>query len=194
MALTLDAGKEQIKFNRALLHSGAIAGAALGLLFWSVSPFVAPKRSALHIAFRYGSLSLSLFSGAAVLFCGVKLEKNKLLYRAVETAERDDFIHQIAARQFTQQSQWDRLAAVEAEQIPQVLGAPTAEGTTDLPATGTTTEQLDGGKLEEVLEATEAGKSDTYIIENILGMKGRRYKEGKATLKRLRGGGIIGRC
>jgi len=45
--------------------------------------------------------------------------------------------------------------------------------------------ELDKSLYKEVVAAQEAGKSSTWIIENILKMKGRKFTEGKVKLQEL---------
>lgn len=54
-----------------------------------------------------------------------------------------------------------------------------------LATTTDTSPELGKALYEEVREAREAGKSSTWIIENILKMKGRKFAEGKVRLQAL---------
>ena len=193
----LDAGAEQIRLNRKLLNAGAIVSTISGLIVWSATPFVTEIK-----ALRYLSLAFSLGAGSTALYCGTKLAQSKTLFQAIERAEEDDFLHRVAASQYARQNAWNYLAESEAQPLPDPLTEPLpdtsapveaeasevrgSEGFRDFPSTSATSNELAAEVVVEVLEAVGEGKSDTWIIENVLNMKGRKYKQGKELLAAIK--------
>lgn len=179
----LDSGKEQIRLNQRILHQQAVAATLAGLLVWSIAPFCSK-----HPAWRYGSLTFSFGCGVITVLTGLKLEKGKLLFNALQKAEEDDYLHRIASSQFAQQQQWEMLA-----QTSMPLTELTPPEAMEVPTTSTSEASLPLTELtetttKEVEEAVREGKSDTHIIEKVLGMPGRRFAEGKEILQRLKEG------
>lgn len=198
--IELDSGKEQIKLNRTILHSTGISSAIAGLFLWSITPFVTESK-----LLRFGSLGTSLILGGISLASGVKLEQNKTLYRAIQKAEEDDFLHRIASAQYGQQQVWETIAAggTRRDDLPvgatSTLEVPGSDAeVSEVPEDGELTDSLPGsnqtsqlvagspGSPGSVKKAIKEGKSDTWIIENILKMGGRKFEEGKVILEEMK--------
>jgi hypothetical protein len=218
MAMIFGLGADQIKQNHGLLNATAIFSSVSGLLVWSTTPFVSSNTIA-----RYFSLFYCIGAGSTAIYCGNKLEKSKLLFLALQRAQDDDFLHQIASLQYARQQHWNQLAGAtsnpfgtffpeaEAEPvksaevppdgdfraststntnapIPEVREVPPDGDFRDSDPEVAEVNPLAGEVLvRAVSEAVTSGKSDTWIIENILNMKGRQFAKGKTILEFLRG-------
>jgi hypothetical protein len=71
------------------------------------------------------------------------------------------------------------------ERLEAIYSAESEEAEAALTTTTDTSLELAKALYEEVKEAKEVGKSPTWIIENILKMKGRKFAEGKIKLQEL---------
>lgn len=197
--IPLDSSKEQIKFSRTLLHILALTSLLSGLLIWSISPFVFTGKTTSKITLRYIGIVAPLGLGILSLACGIKLIKNQHLYKAIEIAEADSFRHWVAVNQGYSEQSYEALAENISENFP-------GELTGNLPASGISEPEMvevpiSGSEIPvstsgsgnvnldispEVLREISAGKSDSWIIQNILNCRGRNYAKGKEELERIK--------
>ena len=66
-----------------------------------------------------------------------------------------------------------------------IYSAESDEPEVALTTTTASPSELDKSLYAEVCKSREAGKTNTWIIENILKMKGRKFAEGKVRLQNL---------
>ncbi len=178
-----------------------------GLLLWSASPFALNNpKDKFQVVLRYLSLFGSLGCGVSAVVAGKQLERITPLIRAIDTAERDDFLEQLAVSQYQQQRQWQQMALAPTQLQP--LSAPLSLGNTSGNATGNNTGNV---AIEPVTDSvtdsvtnplptvTEAykpmylsiialqqqGTSDSKIIKEVLGQEGRNFDKGKEMLEAL---------
>ena len=200
--IDISSPQQSLRENRTLLLTiGGISSVA-GLLIWSSSPFVfSSTKDKINIFCRYLSLAASLGCGVTSLVCGQRLTRINPLIQAINQAEKSDFLTQLAASQFQQEQQWNRLAleattrpVVQVEQLNQVAdSSPNSTPDSRLTdSTSTTSQNSEVPSLEgyrslylAVSNLKQQGVSDTEIIESVLGLGGRRFKEGKAALESL---------
>jgi len=193
--IELNSGKDQILFNRKLLNTVAVVAFVASLFLWSVAPFIPSSNSNRDKFVRYLSLICTILGGDILLACGRKLERNQPLYKALEKAQENVFIHQVATSQYAYEQEITQAAQSTSQDLQQSLPVTSAtstlevseaNGSEDFPtstSTSATSEQLD---LEVIREAVSAGKSDSWIIENLLKMGGRKFAEGQALLKEIK--------
>ena len=120
-------------------------------------------------------------------------EIETLKLRAVKADVEDEIATEVyVSRQQRQQEAEAILAAPatdveEARKTLEALYSSEFEEEAEVAITTTTDNSLElAGKLyAEVKEAREAGKTNTWIIENIFKMKGRKFAEGKVKLQNL---------
>lgn len=188
MAIAPELSKQQIKQNRFLLHLIAVSSLSLGLLVWSAAPFIFPGKPANSRLFRYMSLIWTMGAGISLSYCSVKLSRNQALYQAVELNDKSEYIDllsraEIAREDYNQLLVTDRLRSVtsEKEALPpepiqdeRLRGNGNGNGN-ELPAL-----------LPVVNEAITQGKSDSFIIKNILGYEGRNFPDGKELLAEIK--------
>jgi len=135
----------------------------------------------------------------AAVVSGRQLDKISPLIKAIDTAERDDFLTALATSQFVQQQQWQQQALAPTQLQP--LSDPHSthiQPESSHPLSATSTDELSTSQNSEVSSSEhfrslwksvsllkEQGISDTKIIEDVLGMSGRKFNEGKQMLDTL---------
>jgi hypothetical protein len=109
----------QLRQNRSMLLLIASVSSLSGLLLWSASPFVFNNpKDKVQVVLRYLSLFGSLSCGVTAIVCGNQLQKINPLVKAIETAERNDFLEQLAVSQYQQQQQWQQMALAPTTKPP----------------------------------------------------------------------------
>lgn len=183
----------QLRQNRSMLLLIATASSITGLLLWSASPFALNNpKDKVQVVLRYLSLFGSLSCGVTAIVCGNQLQRISPLVKAIETAERNDFLEQLAVSQYQQQQQWQQmaLAPTQLQQFPVAVQAePVDQGSTTSadPLPTSQNSEVTGSEhfrslWKSVSLLKEQGISDTKIIEEVLGMSGRKFNEGKQML------------
>ncbi len=109
----------QLRQNRSmLLLIGGVSSVA-GLLLWSSSPFIwSNSKDKFQVVLRYLSLFGSLGCGVTAIVCGQQLQKINPLVKALDVAEKNDFLEQLAVSQFQQQQQWQQMALAPTTKPP----------------------------------------------------------------------------
>jgi len=186
----------QLRQNRSMLLMIATASSISGLLLWSASPFALNNpKDKVQVVLRYLSLFGSLGCGVTAIVCGNQLQKINPLVKAIETAERNDFLEQLAVSQFQQQQQWYQMALAPTQRQPidvavQPQDSPQGSTTSADPLPTSQNAEVTGSEhfrslWKSVSLLKEQGISDTKIIEEVLGMSGRKFSEGKQMLDAL---------
>lgn len=183
--------QDQLRQNRNLLLIIGGVSSVSGLLIWSSSPFLwSSTKNQTNILLRYFALLTGLTTGITSVVCGHQLQKINPLIKAIETAERNDFLTQLAASQYQQEQHWNQLA------VEPAIAPGTAE--THLPVSDTSPGQLPTSQNSEPLEVEhfrslyksvsllkQQNISDTQIIETVLASGGRKFDQGKQMLENL---------
>jgi hypothetical protein len=171
-----------------------------GLLLWSASPFVFNNpKDKVQVVLRYLSLFGSLSCGVSAIVCGNQLHKINPLVKAIETAERNDFLEQLAVSQYQQQQHWQQmaLAPTQLQPLSQQVQPESSEASSETSSTTSTNElptsqnsEVNGSEhfrslYKSVSLLKEQGLSDTKLVEEVLGMGGRKFNEGKQMLDAL---------
>lgn len=165
-----------------------------GLILWLAPPFVFSRKIPLH-NFMQG---VALLSGFACCLegrrCALILSKAEE-FEALKAAAVDaDVVDEISTSIYISEQQRRKEAEViigaSGEEVEAAREALEALYSNDLqPETSTTTSEENTRDLElwwKVSAAEVEGKSPTWIIENILNMKGRKFTEGKTRLAELK--------
>ncbi len=190
----------QLRQNRSMLLLIASVSSLSGLLLWSASPFVFNNpKDKVQVVLRYLSLFGSLSCGVTAIVCGNQLQKINPLVKAIETAERNDFLEQLAVSQYQQQQHWQQMALAPTQLQP--LSAPLSQQVqpeSSEASSTTSTDELPTSQSSEVNGSEhfrslyksvsllkEQGLSDTKLVEEVLGMGGRKFNEGKQMLDTL---------
>ena len=197
--INISSPQQQLRENRNLLLTiGGISSVA-GLLVWSSSPFIfSSTKDKINIFCRYLSLAASLGCGITTLVCGHRLSRIDPLIQAINQAEKQDFLTQLAASQYQQEQQWNQMAIAPTQLQPLSNIQPQhSEPITDSHST-TSTDSLPTSQNSEVTGSEhfrslyksvsllkEQGLSDTKLVEEVLGMGGRKFNEGKQMLDAL---------
>ena len=198
--------QQQLRQNRALLLLVGGISTIGGLFLWSLPPFVFNNPSnKVNVVLRYLALVGSLSSGVAAVATGKQLDRINPLIKAVEAAERSDFLDQLASSQYVQQQQWQR-EAMTALQPPAAVGnsfdgnggnVDTASGNELVtnPVTDTAANAADSATLTvaetykpiylAVTALQQQGVAESKIIKDVLQQEGRNYSQGKQMLDAL---------
>ena len=189
-----------IRQNRSMLLLIASVSSLSGLLLWSASPFVFNNpKDKVQVVLRYLSLFGSLSCGVSAIVCGNQLHKINPLVKAIETAERNDFLEQLAVSQYQQQQHWQQmaLAPTQLQPLSQQVQPESSEASSEASSTTSTNElptstnsEVNGSEhfrslYKSVSLLKEQGLSDTKLVEEVLGMGGRKFNEGKQMLDAL---------
>lgn len=177
------------------LKMWVLSGAALAL--WLAPLTALDKRIGWHKSMQ----GLSLCSAVACAVTAGNIARKLAEEAEIETiktrAITADVIDEISTTAYVSQQQRQQEAEAilapsatdleEARKTLETLYNSEFEEEAEVAITMTTDDSLElAGKLYvEIKEAREAGKTNTWIIENILKMKGRKFAEGKVTLQNL---------
>ncbi|AFZ15521.1 hypothetical protein Cri9333_4745 (plasmid) [Crinalium epipsammum PCC 9333] len=208
--ISINSPQNQLRQNHSLLLLIGSISSVAGLLIWSASPFIwSSSKDKINIFWRYLSLITTLGCGVTSVICGHQINRINPLIQAINQAEKNDFLTQLAASQYQQEQQWNQLALsptsrppIQTIQVPQPADSSTdssTDSTSDSnPDSRLTDSTSSTSQNSEVLEVEgyrslylavsnlkQQGVSDTEIIESVLGLGGRRFKEGKAALESL---------
>jgi hypothetical protein len=186
----------QLRQNRSMLLLIASISSISGLLLWSASPFALNNpKDKVQVVLRYLSLFTSLSCGVTAIVCGNQLQKINPLVKAIETAEKNDFLEQLAVSQYQQQQQWQQMALAPTQLQPVSMAVQPESSdqgsATSVDALPTSQNSKVTGSehfrslWKSVSLLKEQGISDTKIIEEVLGMSGRKFTEGKQMLEAL---------
>lgn len=171
-----------------------LSGTAVAL--W-LSPLVALDK---RIGWHKGIQGISLCSAIACAISAGNIAKHQadedeielIKARAIKADVIDEISTSAYVSQQSRQQEAEAILASPGEEVEamrerlEALYEPESEEV-EVALTTTTNEPsaLDKSLYAEVVEAREAGKATTWIIENILKMKGRKFADGKVKLQSL---------
>lgn len=118
--IKLDSNLESIKTARMYFHCISITASILGILIWSISPFVMNGgKKPLVIFGRYATLFFTNLSGISLLVSANYLKKTNYIIKASEKATENIYINQIANTQLIQRKYYENLSM----QLPDILAS-----------------------------------------------------------------------
>ncbi|NEN90317.1 MAG: hypothetical protein F6K48_15930 [Okeania sp. SIO3H1] len=174
--------RDAVKMSKILLHSICIFTSIGSFLLWVIPPFVTQNQTV-----RIGSLLLGISLSVTGLISGYKLKQHDSLYKALDLAEKTAFNNYLA-----QETYLPELGSTEAAHIyipeneatypdetlkPEIL----PEGTST-----STSEEFSASLILEVGREVSKGSSDSFIIQEVLQCKGRKYQQGKIQLAEIK--------
>jgi hypothetical protein len=171
-----------------------LTGTAIAL--W-LTPLVAlDKRIGWHKSMQglslCGAVACAIGGGNIARKLADEAEIEAMKVRAVKADVEDEIATEVYVSRTQRQQEAEAILASPGEDVEEMrerleaLYRPEAEEAEVAVATTTDTSlELAKALYEEVKEAREAGKANTWIIENILKMKGRKFAEGKLRLQDL---------
>ncbi|AFZ15743.1 hypothetical protein Cri9333_4988 (plasmid) [Crinalium epipsammum PCC 9333] len=212
--IKISSPQDQLRSNRNLLALVGGSSTVIGLLLWSSSPFLFPNpKDKFSVSLRYLSLFLTSCCGVTAVATGYQLQRITPLIKAIETAERNDFISQLATSQWVQEQRYQSEAVTAlqpSQQQPvtlqqqnsynernddtardnEVSNEPVTDTLTTLPAnavTPATDEEMEGYRPTylAVTALQQQGISDSDIIKDVLKQGGTNYSKGKQMLDAL---------
>lgn len=176
------------------LKMWVLTGAAVAL--W-LAPLVAlDKRIGWHKSMQglslCGAVACAIGGGNIARRLADEAEIEAMKVRAVKADVEDEIATEVYVSQKQRQQEAEAILAspgadVEEarERLEAIYSTELEEAEVALTTTTDTSLELAKALYEEVKEAREAGKANTWIIENILKMKGRKFAEGKVKLQDL---------
>ena len=176
------------------LKMWVLTGAAVTL--W-LAPLVAlDKRIGWHKSMQglslCGAVACAIGGGNIARKLADEAEIEALKLRAVKADVEDEIATEVYVSRTQRQQEAEAILASPGEDVEEMrerleaLYKPESEEAEVIITTTTDTSlELAKALYEEVKEAKEAGKANTWIIENIFKMKGRKFSEGKVKLQNL---------
>ncbi|MEG4508477.1 hypothetical protein QUA81_33550 [Microcoleus sp. F6_B4] len=160
-----------------------------GIALWLLPPFVFSRKIPLH-NFMQG---IALVSGFACCFegrrCALKVAKEAdfeaMKERAINADVADEISTSIYVAEQQRRKEAEAILASSDEEVEEARKALEAIYTNNLQSEASASEHPDYPIYLEVSKSIEAGKSVTWIVENVLKMGGRKFSEGKAKLQDL---------
>ena len=105
--IKISSPQDQLRTNRNLLALVGGFSTVIGLLLWSSSPFLFPNpKDKFSVSLRYLSLFITSCCGITAVATGHQLQRITPLIKAVEQAEKADFISQLATSQWVQEQRY----------------------------------------------------------------------------------------
>lgn len=171
-----------------------LSGSAL--ILWLTPLTVLDKRIGWHKSVQALSLGAGIACAVSAGNIARKLAEENEIEELKTRAIKADVVDEISTSVYISQAQRQQEAeAVLASPMSDVEEARQAleaiySGKSDKPevislATVSESSELDKSLYAEICKSREAGKTNTWIIENILKMKGRKFAEGKVRLQNL---------
>jgi hypothetical protein len=212
--IKISSPQDQLRSNRTLLALVGGSSTVIGLLLWSSSPFLFPNpQDKFSVSLRYLSLLITSGCGVTAVATGHKLQRITPLLKAVEQAEKSDFISQLATSQWVQEQRYqsEAVTALQPSLQPpvtrqqpdryngyndavpmdnEVSKEPVTDSITTATASVTeaaTDEGIEGYRPTylAVTALQQQGISDSEIIKNVLKQGGTNYQKGKQMLDAL---------
>jgi hypothetical protein len=158
-----------------------------GLTLWLAPPFVFSRKIPLH-NFMQG---VALVSGFACCFegrrCALKVAKAEefevMKERAIDADVVDELSTSIYVAEQQRRKEAEAILASPVEDVEATRKALEAIYHADLPDAEAASPEF--AIYQEVQKALDSGKSPTWVIENVLNMKGRKFSQGKVWLQDL---------
>ena len=177
-----------------LLKMFVLSGSAV--ILWLAPLAALDKKIGWHKSAQGLSLAAAVACAISAGNIAKRLAKENEIEEIKTRAITADVVDEIATSAYISQAQRQQEAeqilaspVEDVEEARQALEAIYNANSEDvevlLTATTASPSELDKSLYAEVCKSREAGKSQTWIIENILKMKGRKFGEGKAKLQSL---------
>jgi uncharacterized membrane protein len=171
-----------------------LSGAAVAL--WLVPLTTLDKRIDWHKSMQGLTLCAAIACAVTAGNIARKLAEENEIEELKTRAIKADVVDEISTSAYVSQQQRQQEAeailaspAPDVEEARQALEAIYSAESDELEVALTTTtaslSELDKSLYGEICKSREAGKTNTWIIENILKMKGRKFAEGKVRLQNL---------
>jgi len=171
-----------------------LSGAAVAL--WLIPLTVLDKRIGWHKSAQGLSLCAAIACAVSAGNIARELSEQGEIEAIKTRAITADVVDEIATSAYISQAQRqqeaEQILASPVEDVEEarqaleaIYSAKSNEPEVALTTTTASPSELDKWLYAEIRKSREAGKSQTWIIENILKMKGRKFAEGKAKLQTL---------
>jgi len=162
---------------------------ASSVVLWLVPLAALDKKLDIHKALQGVSLCAAIACGVSAGNIARKLadeaEIDELKTRAINADIADEIATEVYVSQKQRQQEAELILTSPGLDVEESRKALEAIYSSDLQDTASPSEHPDYPIYLEVCKSREAGKSPTWIVENILKMGGRKFSEGKAKLQDL---------
>jgi hypothetical protein len=160
-----------------------------GVTLWLAPPFIFSRKIPLHNFLQGVALVSSFACAFEARRCALKVAKAEEFEAMKDAAVAADVVDEIATSAYISQQQRQQEAELilaspgeDVEANREVLEAIYSQNLQD---DTSTSEHPDYPMYLEICKSREAGKSTTWIVENVLKMGGRKFSDGKVKLQSL---------
>lgn len=192
---------QHVRNLNGLLHNVTLAVVPTATVLILATPFFAPnpKQNNWHLGFRWTSLGLGFCASIVGLKCSDKLQHLKPKIDSLNEQEKREFTFDASSH--LKLAQLRNLGIVQMMmgevnqaklQADAVLNPELLEPSDDSGYSSRNSEVTDGtgsvtdDEIDEVLDAIKDGVSESKIIKDMMGFKGRQYSQGKQILEQLK--------
>lgn len=180
----IESQEKSLKRQCLWLHLGCNLSLIVGLGVTTLPPYLTN-----NYIIRYSCLL-----GGFILGCNVVLTSSQLLFvsqkaKALEKAVKENFGLDLVTTQMLLEDQYKaRLLPQnpEPEHIPERYEPQPIVQNNEIQEDNSEYLEIEQSKYDGVLMALERGDSDSVIIQDVLGYKGRKYQQGKVILAEIK--------
>ena len=162
---------------------------ASSVILWLTPLAVLDKKLDIHKALQGVSLCAAIACAVSAGNIARKLsdeaEIEAMKVRAIKADVEDEIATEVYVSQKQRQQEAELILASPGVDVEASRQALEAIYSSDLQDTASPSEHPDYPIYVEVCKSREAGKSPTWIVENVLKMGGRKFSEGKVRLQNL---------
>lgn len=180
----IESQEKSLKKQCLLLHLGCNLSLILGLGVITLPPFLTNNQ-----IIRSSCLAGGFVLGCNVVLISSQLESVAQKAKALEKAVRENFGLDLVTTQMILEDQYKaRLlpsSSLSPEYIPEY--SETQPESVQVEDNNPEYLEIEQSQYDNVLMALERGDSDSVIIQNVLGCKGRKYQQGKTILSEIKG-------
>jgi hypothetical protein len=179
----IESQEKSLKNQCLLLHIGCNLSLIAGLIVSTLPSFLTNNQI----------IRISCLTGGFILGCNIVLVSGQLEIvtrrsKALEKAVQENFGLDLVTKQILIEGDLKSrlLPQPVPEDIPNNQYVPDNNQSLEVPESDESYIEISEPQYNDVLMALEAGKSDSVIIQDVLGKKGRKYQEGKAILNQIK--------
>jgi hypothetical protein len=182
----IESQEKSLRNQCLLLHLGCNLSLIAGLIVSTLPSFLTNNQI----------IRISCLTGGFILGCNIVLVSSQLQVvtrrsKALEKAVQENFGLDLVTKQIMIEGDLKSrlLPQPVPEYTPDNQYTPDNNQSLEIPESDDSNEsyiEISEPQYNDVLMALESGKSDTYIIQDVLGKKGRKYQEGKVILTQIK--------
>jgi len=174
----IESQEKSLRNQCLLLHIGCNLSLITGLIVLTLPPFLTSNK-----LIRISCLTGGFLLGCNVVLTSIQLQSITQKYKVLEKAVRENFGLDLVTKQIIIEGELKSrlLPQPEPEYIPDNQYVSNENQILEIPDP-----EISEIQYNDVLIALERGDSDSVIIQDVLGKKGRKYQEGKTILNQIK--------